>query len=155
MTGMTGMIKIEQCDFFHQAMRRDVGSVIAGGSAAYMEALNDVVVAIMVEKRSCVDQLEEILAVPGIDMVQFGAADFAMSIGKPGEFDDKEVKEAELYTINTAINHGIPPRVELMDTAALESYTKMGVKHFCIGLDVRILHQWWLNECKKIRDTIG
>ena len=65
-------------------MRRDVGIVRHGGQPAYVDALNDVVIAIMVEKKSCVDDLEAILSVPGIDMVQFGGSDFSMSIGKPG-----------------------------------------------------------------------
>ena len=65
-------------------MRRDVGTVREGGSPAYVDALNEVVIAIMVEKKSCVDDLDRILSVPGIDMVQFGASDFSMSIGKTG-----------------------------------------------------------------------
>ena len=54
-------------------MRRDVGTVLEGGSPAYVAALNDVVIAIMVEKRECVEDLDAILSVKGIDMVQFGA----------------------------------------------------------------------------------
>src|SRR6201999_2306994 len=46
-------------------MRRDVGIVRHGGQPAYVDALNDVVIAIMVEKKSCVDDLERILSVPG------------------------------------------------------------------------------------------
>src|SRR5215470_4577825 len=43
-------------------MRRDVGTVRHGGTPAYVDALNDVVIAIMVEKKSCVDDLDRILA---------------------------------------------------------------------------------------------
>ena len=39
-------------------MRRDVGTVREGGSPAYVDALNEVVIAIMVEKKSCVDDLD-------------------------------------------------------------------------------------------------
>ncbi len=104
--GMSGMIKIEQTQYTHQAMRaigsgfqsvlfadirsvedakaavdavraettmaegargrgrlgvgmrRDVGTVRTGGSPAYVDALNEVVIAIMVEKKSCVDDLD-------------------------------------------------------------------------------------------------
>src|SRR5689334_12211620 len=42
-------------------MRRDVGIVRHGGQPAYVDALNDVVIAIMVEKKSCVDDLERLL----------------------------------------------------------------------------------------------
>ena len=62
-------------------MRRDVGTMRDAGSADFVKALDEVVVAIMVEKRQCVEDLDAILSVPGLDMVQFGPADYAMSIG--------------------------------------------------------------------------
>ena len=41
----------------------------------------------MIEKASAVEQLDEILAVPGVDMVQWGPADYSMSIGRSGEWN--------------------------------------------------------------------
>ena len=60
---------------------------IALGSNAkeWVEAMNNVVIAFMIEKRSAMDNLEEILSVKGIDMVQFGSNDYSISIGKPGQ----------------------------------------------------------------------
>lgn len=124
-------------------MRRDVGSIRDVGNAAYVQALDEAVVAIMVEKRECVEALDAILAVPGIDMVQFGPADYAMSIGRPGDWTHKEVVAAERRTIEAALARGIAPRVELADPAQGARYIEMGVKHFCIGWDVSILHAWW------------
>src|ERR1700748_320725 len=122
--GLGGMIKIEQTQYTHQAMRaigsgfqsvlfadvrtvedahsciaavraqppnsggrlgvgmrRDVGTVLEGGSPAYVAALDEIVIAIMVEKRECVENLDAILAVKGIDMVQFGGSDYSMRLG--------------------------------------------------------------------------
>ncbi|MBX9947120.1 MAG: hypothetical protein K2Y40_23810 [Reyranella sp.] len=124
-------------------MRRDVGTVRQGGTPAYVDALNEVVIAIMVEKKSCVDDLDRILSVPGIDMVQFGASDFSMSIGKTGQYGHPDVVAAETKTIQTALKKGLHPRIELRDPAQAGKYLEMGVKHFCIGWDVRILADWW------------
>jgi 2-keto-3-deoxy-L-rhamnonate aldolase RhmA len=124
-------------------MRRDVGTVREAGSPAYVEALNQVVIAIMVEKRECVEDLDAILSVPGLDMVQFGASDYSMSLGLTGQTTHPEVKKAELRTIETALKKGLHPRVELGDITHAGPYLEMGVKHFCIGWDVRILHDWW------------
>ena len=33
--------------------------------------------------------------------------------------------------------------MELADIKQAAPYLEMGVKHFCIGWDVRILHEWW------------
>jgi 2-keto-3-deoxy-L-rhamnonate aldolase RhmA len=124
-------------------MRRDVGTVRDGGSPAYVEALNEVVIALMVEKRECVEDLDAILSVKGIDMVQFGGSDYSMSIGVTGQRNHPEVKAAERKTIETALKKGLHPRVELGAIKDAAPYLEMGVKHFCIGWDVRILHDWW------------
>jgi 2-keto-3-deoxy-L-rhamnonate aldolase RhmA len=124
-------------------MRRDVGTVRDGGSPAYVDALNDVVIAVMVEKRECVENLDAILSVKGLDMVQFGGSDYSMSLGLTGQRDHPEVRKAERKTIETALKKGLHPRVELGDITQATPYLEMGVKHFCIGWDVRILHDWW------------
>ncbi len=136
-------------------MRRDVGTVRTGGTPAYVDALNEVVIAIMVEKKSCVDNLEAVLSVPGIDMVQFGASDFSMSIGKTGQYNDAEVLAAEKKTIETALRMGLHPRVELRDPGQAGKYLEMGVKHFCIGWDVRILADWWDTKGAEMRGMLG
>jgi 4-hydroxy-2-oxoheptanedioate aldolase len=120
-------------------MRRDVGTVREGGSPAYVAALNEVVIAVMVEKRECVEDLDAILAVEGLEMVQFGASDFSMSLGLTGQRNHPDVVRAERLTIEK----GLHPRVEFADIKQAAPYLEMGVKHFCIGWDVRILHDWW------------
>lgn len=135
-------------------MRRDVGTVREGGTPAYVDALDEVVIAIMVEKKSCVDDLDAVLSVPGIDMVQFGASDFSMSIGKTGQYNDSDVLAAEKKTIETALSKGLHPRVELRDPSQAGKYLDMGVKHFCIGWDVRILADWWDSKGAEMRDLL-
>jgi 4-hydroxy-2-oxoheptanedioate aldolase len=135
-------------------MRRDVGTVRQGGSPAYVDALNEVVIAIMVEKKSCVDDLDAILSVPGIDMVQFGASDFSMSIGKTAQYSHPDVLAAETKTIQTALKKGLHPRVELRDPSQAQRYLEMGVKHFCIGWDVRILADWWDTKGAEMRKLL-
>ena len=111
-------------------MRRDVGTVREGGSPAYVDALNEVVIAIMVEKKSCVDDLDAILSVPGIDMVQFGASDFSMSIGKTAQYNHPDVLAAETKTIQTALKKGLHPRVELRDPSQAAALSRDGREAF-------------------------
>jgi len=124
------------------AMRRDVGYVLGPGSKEYVQQLEEGVVALMIEKQAAIENLVAILSVKGVDMVQFGPADYSMSIGIPGQWNAPPVKEAEEYMIKTAIKMGIAPRVELMDFKDAEPYLKMGVKHFCIGWDVFIIQKF-------------
>jgi 4-hydroxy-2-oxoheptanedioate aldolase len=92
----------------------------------------EVVIAMMVEKRECVEDLEAILSVPGIDMVQFGSSDYSMSLGLTGQRSHPDVVKAE-KTIETALKMGKHPRVELADISGAKPYLEIGVKHFCIG----------------------
>jgi 4-hydroxy-2-oxoheptanedioate aldolase len=136
-------------------MRRDVGTVREGGSPAYVKALDEVVIAIMVEKRECVEDLDAILSVKGIDMVQFGGSDYSMSLGLTGQRSHPDVLKAERKTIETALKMGLHPRVELGEITEAARYLEMGVKHFCIGWDVRILHNWWRDNGEGMRAMLA
>jgi len=124
------------------AAGRDVGVVLEGGSPAFVQATQDTVVAIMIEKKEAVENLESILDVPGIDMVNFGPSDYSMSIGVPGQRNHPAVLEAEKYVIETALRKGVIPRVETGGPDEMKRYIDMGVRHFCNGGDVWTLFRW-------------
>ena len=67
----------------------------------------------------------------------------------------KDVVRAERKTIETALKRGIHPRVELGDPADAPRYLEMGVRHFCIGWDVTILHRWWAENGKRMRGLLA
>jgi 4-hydroxy-2-oxoheptanedioate aldolase len=136
-------------------MRRDVGTNREGGSPAYVAALDEAVVVLMVEKRQCVEDLDAILAVPGIDMVQFGGSDYSMSIGQAGNRAHPDVVAAERRTIETGLRLGIQPRVEIAEPAQAAPYLEMGVKHFCIGWDVGILSNYWRTRGAAMQELLG
>src|SRR5262249_52260783 len=94
-------------------MRRDLEFLLRGGSPGFVQALDDAVVALMNEKDSAVKDLESLLAVKGVDMVQFGPADYSMSIGLAGQWKHPRVVEAEKHVIETALKMGIAPRAEI------------------------------------------
>jgi 2-keto-3-deoxy-L-rhamnonate aldolase RhmA len=125
-----------------------------GGTQTYVQALRDVVVALMIEKRSAVEHLEEILALGGIDMIQWGPADYAMSIGKPGGWYDPEVRAVEKKVIETCLKLGVPPRAEINSPDDAKRYLDMGVRHFCIGTDIYILFDWFKRNGEGLRKVL-
>jgi len=126
-----------------------------GGSPEYVQALREVVVVIMIEKKAAVEQLEEILAVEGVDMVQWGAADYSVSIGKPGERTSPEVKAAQRKVFETALKMGVPPRAEIGSVDQAREYLDMGVRHFSIGTDISILYDWWKKNGDALRKVVS
>ncbi|WP_449462260.1 aldolase/citrate lyase family protein [Tardisphaera miroshnichenkoae] len=66
-----------------------VGGYVFGkfSVADYRKFAEDAVIALMIEKRSALDHLEEILSVKGFDMIQFSPWDHGLSIGLSGKPD--------------------------------------------------------------------
>jgi 4-hydroxy-2-oxoheptanedioate aldolase len=133
---------------------RDVGIVMESGSPAFVQTTVDAVIAVMIEKRGAVEELEEILAVDGVDMVQFGPSDYSLSIGVPGQRRHPAVVEAEHHVIETALRMGVAPRVEVQELAQAEPYLEMGVHHFCLGLDMRTLFYYWRDNGARMREMM-
>jgi len=136
-------------------MRRDVRTVLEGGSPEFVSALGDAVICLMIEKKQAVEDLEAILDVKGVDMVQFGPSDYSMSIGMPRGAGSDRVREAEKYVIDTAHKKGIPARAEIRDAQGAARYLEMGVRHFCVGWDVMTLHTWLTDQGKAMRDVLS
>jgi len=137
-------------------MDRRVGYV--GGIASpadFVKMCDDAVVALMIEKKSAVENLVEILSVEGIDMVQFGPADYSLSIGLPGETSHPKVKEAELKTIKMALEMDVAPRAEIRNPEDAKRYIELGVRNFSLNTDVRILYDWWKKNGSELRRILS
>jgi 2-keto-3-deoxy-L-rhamnonate aldolase RhmA len=137
--------------------RRSVRYFLDEGSPEFVQAMDDVVIGIMIEKREAVNNIEEILAVDGIDMLQFGPGDYAMSIGKPKQWADPEVKEAETRTINMALEKGLRVRMEfaaLPPAETLKEYLDRGIKDFCVDADVVAIYNWFKDKGEELREIV-
>jgi len=136
-------------------MRRNIGYASYGGPEEWTEAMSNVVIAIMIEKKGAMEDLEAILSVRGVDMVQFGPADYSISIGKPGQAADPEVQQAHRDMIEAALKKGVVPRVEAASFEQARPFVEMGVRHFCIGWDVRTILTWCREQGKGMRELLA
>ena len=125
-----------------------------GGSMDYVRALRDIVVVIMIEKDGAVQNLEEVLSVPGVDMIQWGGSDYSMSVGRAGQRGSAEIKAVERKVIETSLKMRVPPRAEINTADQAKYYLDMGVRHFCIGTDVNILYDWWKAHGDDVRKAV-
>ena len=135
-------------------MRRFVRFGADAGSPEFIEALNGAVIALMIEKKPAVDNLDALLSVKGVDMVQFGPSDYALSIGKANDYRHADVQATEKKVIETALAKGIRPRAEINTADDAKRYMDMGVKDFCLGTDVVVWMQWLKKSGEEMRETI-
>jgi 2-keto-3-deoxy-L-rhamnonate aldolase RhmA len=108
----------------------------------YLEDLASVVFTIMLEKNAAVENLDAVLAAArekGVDMVQWGPADYGLSRGSPRMMFTDEIHPVEELVIAKCIEHGVPPRIEIGEVEQAKRFIDLGVRHFCIGWDRFIL----------------
>lgn len=125
------------------------------GSPEYVQALRDVVVVIMIEKGSAAEHIEEILAVPGVDMIQWGPVDYAMSVGCAGQRASAEIRAVERRVIEAALRAGVPARAEIDSPAQARYYLELGVRHFSLSTDIGILYNWWKANGQALREMVA
>ena len=50
---------------------------------------------------------------------------------------------------------GVPPRAEINSADETKEYLDMGVRHFSVGTDITILHDYWKREGEGVRQALG
>lgn len=128
--------------------------------SGYLETLDSVVTAIMIEKRVAVDNIDEILSAARelkIDMTQWGPADFGLSNGTPDFTDRTVIEPFEELVIAKSIEYGVPPRIEIASPEQAKRYVDLGVRHFCVGWDRFILQSGFRDigeGMKRVLETV-
>ena len=127
---------------------------------SYLEDLNSIVFMIMIEKGSAVDNLDAVLSAAkekGVDMTQWGPADYSLTRGKWGKMPPEEIRPTEELVIAKSLEYGIHPRIEIGKPEQAKRFIDLGVRHFCIGWD-RFLYESHLVEIgegmRKITDAL-
>jgi 4-hydroxy-2-oxoheptanedioate aldolase len=128
---------------------------IQDANQEYVQALRDLVVIIMIEKRSLVDQLDDVLEIEGIDMICWGSADYAMTIGRTGEFNCQEVLSAREKVMRASLEREIPVRVEIQSVEEANYFMDLGVRHFSLGRDLKILYNWLRENGNQMRKLLS
>jgi len=125
-------------------MRRNVGYVVENGKPAWVDAMDQVVIVALIEKKGAIEDLDAILDTPGLDMVQFGGGDYSVSMGLPQ--GDPQVEADYHMMIKKALAKGVHPRIELGSLDGAKRYLDMGCRHFCAGWDLTTLYRWSLEQ---------
>ena len=108
----------------------------------YKEKLeNEVVIIAQVEHIYSVNNLEEILGVEGIDGIIIGPYDLSGSMGKPGKFNDDDVKAAikRVESICKGLNKPLGFHVISPDYKELNKKIADGYKFLAFSLDFLFL----------------
>jgi len=128
--------------------------------ADYVQHIEDIVIAVMIEKQSLMNKLADVLTIDGLDMIQFGPTDYGITIRTPGKpykaADYREKINADRDKAHQmAIDAGVHPRAECSSAEECKYYIDRGVRHFCIGWDTRMVSDWCMQNGKKLREMLA
>jgi 2-dehydro-3-deoxyglucarate aldolase len=110
----------------------------------YVERANaDTLVVLQIEHVDAVEQIDEILAVPGVDATFIGPYDLSMSMGLAGQLSHPRVVEARNHVLARTRARGLAAGIHLVhpDRAAadLDSYLDAGYRFIALGTDILFL----------------
>lgn len=125
--------------------RRGVGSALARSARwnrveGYLgEAAQHVALFVQIESAEAVENIEDILAVDGIDGIFVGPSDLSASMGLLGQQSHPDVVAAVRRCIAAARSAGVPVGVNAFDPDMARGYVEAGVDFLLVGADVLML----------------
>ncbi len=121
--------------------RRGLASVraanygITGSLSAYVkEANREIIVIVQVETMQAIDNLKEILAVPGTDVIFIGPSDLSSAMGYPGQINHPEVQKMIVYLVNEIRTAGKVAGTIAYDLDTLRRCKERGFKYIAYNI---------------------
>lgn len=130
----------------HVSAANPTGGYGRASAAEYLAwAEENIILSAQIETRSGVEAIDEIVALPGLDMVQSGRGDLSYHFGTPGDQYSPEVLGAERRVIEAGLKAGkmtsvqyYPMRQE-SDVKRVHDWTAQGVYCLSLGADADIV----------------
>jgi 2-keto-3-deoxy-L-rhamnonate aldolase RhmA len=113
-----------------------------GNARETMNSLNEeVLIALQIENKEAIENLSELLSVPGIDAAFVGPADLSASFGKPGRSDDPEILSAIDRVIEACEANGVIPGIHTGSVAKARFWAAKGMKMIGFCTDIKLIQQ--------------
>lgn len=138
--------RVVQCARYAPLGSRGVGLARAHGYGRrfreYVETANErTVVVVQAEHVRAVENIEEIVQVPGIDAVLLGPYDLSASLGKMGQIDDPAVVAAIERVTTVCQRARLPLGYFGVTAAAVQPFIDRGYTLITAGVDTLLLGQ--------------
>jgi 4-hydroxy-2-oxoheptanedioate aldolase len=102
----------------------------------YFERANrELMVIVMIEDQAGVDAIEDLVAVPGIDLVLEGAMDLSQSLGMPADVQHPSVQAAIARVAQVCLAQSVPFCAVPRAGGQCEHWRTLGVNAFLVGDD--------------------
>ncbi len=118
-----------------------VRALLYGGADYPQHANNTIVAFAMIETAQALENLDDILATPGLDAVYIGPSDLSLALGCKPTFDDLDPKAADAvqHILARAKAHGVVAGIHNGTPEAALKRIAMGFQFVTISSDARLM----------------
>lgn len=107
-----------------------------------IDHMNENVMAVLqIETRLAVDRREELLSIPGIDVVLVGPVDLSISLGVPGDFQHPKMVEAMEKIRDSCLQHGVIPGTQTRTLVLAKFWKERGMLFLGCGSETGFLFE--------------
>ena len=109
-------------------------------------------VVIMLESPTAIDNVEEIASIPGVDVILIGTNDLCMEMGIPGDYSNPKIKEAYKKVIAACNKYNKTPGMGgVYNEELMSEYITMGMRFILSGSDLSFMMTAARQRSKNLR----
>ncbi|PYV26850.1 MAG: hypothetical protein DMG27_05610 [Acidobacteria bacterium] len=155
---------VESCRYYPEGRRGAAFSIahddfLPGDVANKTKAANDsMLCGLLIETALGVENIDAILAVPGVDLIWVGHLDLSLSMGIPGQFTNPRFKEALsriLQACESNGSNGMPAGILANDASQTLEYVRQGFRCISYSGDVWLLQRALSEGVQAIRMALS
>lgn len=117
----------------------------------FFKAANEIIVILQLEGMEAIENLDDILALNGFDIIFIGPYDLSQSLGMPGEIDHPMVEMKMKEIIQKCNDKGITVGTFVDTVQNAKKWKQAGVRYISYSVDVGLLYEQFKKVMCEIR----
>lgn len=128
-----------------------------GGSVPEVMAVvnQETMLFVQVEMQGAVENIEEIVSVPGVDVALIGPNDLSIALGVAGQQNHPTVQAAIQKTIEACQRHGVYPAIHMNDLSLAVHWAKQGMRLVSSNSETGFLVKAGAEVTKAVGEAMG
>jgi 2-dehydro-3-deoxyglucarate aldolase/4-hydroxy-2-oxoheptanedioate aldolase len=150
------MMKYPPVGLRGNALSRGYTQFKSGPVAEVMTQVNEeTLLIVQVEMREAVENIDEIVSTPGVDVALIGPNDLSIALGVPGQQNHPTVQAAIQKTMAACQRHGVAPGIHMNDLSLAVHWAKQGMRLVSSNAEIGLLVRAGQEVTKAIGEAMG
>ena len=150
------MMKYPPLGMRGSALSRGYTRFKGGPVVETMASVNEeTMLIVQVETRGAIENIEEIVATPGVDVALIGPNDLSIALDVPGQQDHPHMQAAIQKVMETCQRHDVFPAIHINDLKLAVYWAKQGMRLVSSNAEIGLLVKGGLEVTSAIGQAMG